>query len=182
LRDSRVKEKEKEIDVLQKDATTIREKIKFLIDEKRTHASSLRGATIQWKPETPTLLHVPFYLVQYEADQGKSSRVHPPTVPRATGGLVTRLRETLTRRGLKPRLQALLKSRSTAIETLLKGFEDQLNRSEDLQRSLDQVSSAGNLLLSPDFKARVRKGIEELESEGWIKPEEKDAVLAVYAA
>jgi hypothetical protein len=38
-----------------------------------------------------------------------------------------------------------------------------------------------NLLTSAEFKEKLTKGIEELEVEGWIKLEEKTAILDMYA-
>jgi hypothetical protein len=93
-----------------------------------------------------------------------------------------KIRKTLRGYSLQSKMGTLLKPRSRAIETMLTNFEGRLNRDKGLQRSLNQVSAANNLLASPDFKETVRRGVGELEAEGWVKPEEKEAILESYAA
>ncbi|MGB9134055.1 MAG: hypothetical protein WCC63_00480 [Candidatus Bathyarchaeia archaeon] len=182
LRDSEIGKKEKEMEELRRDTMTITDKIERLIDQKREHASMLKAATIQWKTETPTIIHMPHYLFQYETDKEKRHLVHAPAVARAPGGLVMKIRKTLRGYSLQSKMGTLLKPRSRAIETMLTNFEGRLNRDKGLQRSLNQVSAANNLLASPDFKETVRRGVGELEAEGWVKPEEKEAILESYAA
>jgi hypothetical protein len=182
LRDSEIGEKEKGIEELRQEAQIITDKIEQLIDQKKGHASTLKEATVQWKTEAPTLVHVPFYLIQYETDHEKRHRVRSPAIARDPGGIMMKIRKTLKGYSLQSKISTLLKTRSKALETILTSFEEQANSDKSLQRSLSQISESNNLLASPDFKEKVRRGIGELEAEGWVKLEEKAAVLEVYAA
>jgi hypothetical protein len=181
LRDSEIGEKEKGIQELRQDALTITDKIEQLIDQKKGHASTLKEATVQWRTETPTLVHVPFYLILYETDQEKRRRVRSPAIARDPSGIMMKIRKTLKGYGRQSKISTLLKTRSKALETMLTSFEERVNSDKSLQRSLRQISESNNLLASPDFKEKVRRGVGELEAEGWVKPEEKAAVLEVYA-
>jgi hypothetical protein len=182
LRDSEIGEKEKGIEELRQEALLVTDKIERLIDQKKGHASTLTEATLQWKAEALTLVHVPFYLIQYEADKEKRHRVRAPAIARDPGGIMMKIRKTLKGYSLQSKISTLLKTRSKALETILTSFEERANDDKSLQRSLSQISKPNNLLASPDFREKTRKGVDELEAEGWVKPEEKAAVLEVYAA
>ena len=93
-----------------------------------------------------------------------------------------KIRKTLKGYSLQSKISTLLKTRSKALETMLTSFEERVNNDKSLQRNLNQIGKPNNLLASPDFREKTRRGIDELEAEGWVKPEEKAAVLEVYAA
>lgn len=181
LRNSETEEKKRAMEELQNDARVIEDNIERLIDLKREHALMLKRATMQWKAESLTLVHLPMYLVQYETEKGQRIAIHAPKVLGTPDSLLMKIRKTLKRHSLRSRMRALLKSRSKAIEIVLKDFEEQLNRDEDLRQILSQVSAANNRFASPDFKANLRTGIGELEAEEWVTPEEREAILSAYA-
>ena len=174
LRDSEVEKKEKEIEELRQETLTITDKIERLIEQKKEHTSTLEKATIPWKTETPTLIHVPFYLIQYEAEKKKRYHFRPPIITRGHEGLVMKIRKTFGR------YSTLLKPRSKALEKMVTSFAEKLDSDKRVHRELSQLGLSYNLLTSADFKEKVKKGMEELEVEGWIKPEEKTAILETY--
>jgi chromosome segregation ATPase len=182
LRDSEIGMAEREMEELRQETLAIADKIERLIDQKKKSSSTLEEATMKWKTEMPTLIHVPFYLIRYETAKEKRNRVRPPAIARAPGGLAMKIRKTLKGYSLQSKIGTLLKPRSKTLESMLASFEELLNRDKGLQGSLNQISAANNLLTSPDFKEKVRRGIDQLEAEGWVKPEEKTAILEVYAA
>ena len=63
---------------------------------------------------------------------------------------------------------------------MLTSFEEKSNSDKGIQKTLNQLVMLHNLLTSADFKKKVKKGMNELEVEGWIKPEEKTAILDEY--
>lgn len=181
LQDSEIEKQEKEREELQRESHAIIEKIERLIEQKTEHSSILKEATIPWELETPTLIHIPFYLVQYNAEQEKRYRFRPPSVARDHEGLVMKIRKTLRSRSLESRISALLKARSKALERLITTLEEKLKTDKGIERSLNQLGATHNLLTTANFKERAKAGMEELEVEGWIKPEEKDSILEIYA-
>jgi hypothetical protein len=164
LRDSEIGEKEKGIEELRQEALIITDKIEQLIDQKRGHASTLKEATVPWKAETLTLVHVPFYLIQYAADKEKRHRVRAPAIARDPGGIMMKIRKTLKGYSLQSKISTLLKTRSKALETMLTSFEERINSDKSLQRSLSQISEPNNLLASTDFEEKTRRGVGELEA------------------
>ncbi len=180
LRDSEVEKKEKEIEELQKETLAITDKIERLVDRIRERSTALKEATFPWKTESPTLIHVPFYLIQYTAEEKKRYSFRPPAIAKGHEGLLMKIRKTLKSYSLESKISTLLTSRSKALEKVLASFEEKLDNDRGLQRSLGQLGMSYNLLTSADFKEKMKKGIEKLEVEGWIKPEEKTAILETY--
>ena len=81
---------------------------------------------------------------------------------------------------LESKINTLMKSRSKALERTLSSFEEMLNQEKGTRRTLSHLGKSHNLLTSTGFKAKVMKGVDELEAEGWIRPEEKATVLEAY--
>ncbi len=182
LRDSEVEKKEKEVEELQQETQAITDKIGRLIEQKRESSSTLKEATIPWKTEKPTLIYVSFYLTQYMSEKTKRHLIRPPVIARGHGGIVMKIRKAFKGYSLQAKINTLLKPRSKALEKMLILLEEKLNSDGEVQRSLSQLGMANNFLTSPDFKEKLKKGLEELEGEGWIKPEEKTAILDTYVA
>ncbi len=180
LRDSEVEKKEKEVEELQQETQAIADKIGQLIEQKKESSSTLKEATIQWKTEKPTLIYVPLYLTQYQSEKTKRYLIHPPVIAKGHEGIMMKIRKAFKGYSLQAKMNTLLKPRSKALEKMLILLEERLNSDGEVQRNLNQLGMANNLLTSPDFKEKLRTGLEELEGEGWIKPEEKAVILDTY--
>ncbi len=181
-RDLEIEKKEREIGELQQETLSIIDKIERLVEEKRERSSTLKEASIQWKTDTQVLIHVPFYLIQYTAEKEKRHLFSSPVIAREHEGLVMKIRKKLRSYSLQSKIGTLLKPRSKALEKTLISFEEMVESDRGVQRTLNQLGTSHNLLTSENFKARVKKGMEELEVEGWIKSEEKAAILDTYLA
>jgi len=46
---------------------------------------------------------------------------------------------------------------------------------------LRELGASNNLLADPKFKEALNVGLEELKTEGWIKPEEDSILKKTYA-
>ncbi len=175
-----VEKKRKQRDELEQETLGITDKIERLIDQKRERSSMLKEAAIPWKTNAPTLVHVPFYLIRYETEKERRHLVRPPAVARGHEGLAVKIRKigSVLRPGSK--MSALLKSRSKAIEKIFTDFEGKLESDREVQKAINQIDASSNLLNSADFKEKVRKGMDELDVEGWIKPEDKETIANTY--
>lgn len=182
LHDLEIEKKEREIGKLQQETLSITDKIERLIEQKRERSSILKEASIPWKTDAPVLIHVPFYLIQYTAEKEIRHLFSSPVIAREHEGLVMKIRKKLRSYSLQSKIGTLLKPRSKALEKMLVSFEEKLESDRGVQRNLIQLGTSHNLLTSEDFEAKVKKGMEELEVEGWIKSEEKAAILDTYPA
>jgi len=181
LRDSEVEKKRKQMEELQQETLAITDRIERLIDQKRADALSLKEDTIQWKTNTPILIQVPFYVIQYSTGKEKRYRIRSPVIVKGHEGLMMKIRRRIMGYSLESKISTLLNIRSKALERLMLAFEKRLNSDKTVLRSIDQLAMSYNLLTSVSFKESLNRGLGELEAEGWIKPEEKAVILNVYA-
>ena len=89
-------------------------------------------------------------------------------------GLLVKIRKTFGHSS------TLFKPRSKALKKALASFEKKLHRDKGIQKKLNQLGMSNNLLTSAGIREKLTKGMEELEAEGWIKPEEKATILDTY--
>ncbi|MFP3985375.1 MAG: hypothetical protein ACLFU9_05345 [Candidatus Bathyarchaeia archaeon] len=175
-----IEECTKEIEMLQQETLAITEKIEQLIEQKQERSSILKRAVVPWKIEAPTLIYVPFYLIQYEANKEKRWFIYPPIIARGHEGLMVKIRKALKGYSLQSKISTLLKPRCSVLEKIFASLQAKSKNDETLQKNLAQLGIENNLLVSPDFKQKALKGMGELEAEGWIKPEEKSLILNTY--
>jgi hypothetical protein len=123
---------------------------------------------------------VPFYVIQYSAGKEKRYRIRPPVISKGHEGLVMAIRRKIMSHSLESKISTLMSIRSKALERLLTTFEKELNSNKTAPRSIDQLATSYNMLTSARFRENVKKGMEELEAEGWVKSEEKAAILNIY--
>jgi len=180
LRDSELEKKIKEREEIEQETSTITDKIERLIERKQERSSMLKEATMPWKTGTPTLIHIPFYLIQYKTKKEGRHLIRPPVIARGHGGLAMKIRRIGTILKPGPKINALLKPRSKALEKMFSSFEEKLENDKGIQKAVGQLRTSCNLLMSADIKEKMKKGIEELEIERWIKPEEKEAIFDIY--
>jgi hypothetical protein len=174
--------KKTEIDELQADTLAIITLIKRLVEQKKQHASNLKAVTIPWKVEQTTLVYLPFYLVQYKSKQKSRYQVHSPAVAMEHHGILTKIQKVLKTHSLESRINLLLQCSSNALDKMLSStFISKIGEDKALGAKLQTMGHSNNLLDMPKFKEKLRKGMEELQKEGWIKSEEKDMVLNTYA-
>jgi len=172
LRNSEVEIHKQEITDLQSDVSTINSKIERLIERKEESTMVLTGSTIQWRVEAPTLVCLPIYLIRYDVEKRRRYCFRLPAVASSHEGLAMKIRKAFRGHSLQSRINTLLKTRFKALEKPA-SLSEKLTSNAGTSRCLDKLSWAHNLLRSADFKAKVEKGMGELEGEGWIKPEEK---------
>lgn len=173
--------KEREINELREETTTIINKIERLIKQKQDRFSTIRETTMPWKTKAPTLVHLPFYLVCYKSKNKERYCLHLPALVRGNEGFAMKIRKTLRRRSLRSKISNLLKPRSKASEKLLELFKEEAQSDTRVRRVLSKLGKSQNLLKTERFKEMVTAGMKELEAEGWIKPKEKLAILETYA-
>jgi DNA repair exonuclease SbcCD ATPase subunit len=181
-RDHANQAKKLEIDDLHADTLTIINLIKQLIEQKQQHASNLRAVTIPWKIKQTTMVYLPFYFAQYKSKQKSRYQVYSPAVAMEHRGILTKIQKALKTHSLESRITLLLHCLSGALDKMLSStFILKIGEDKALGAKLQSMGYSNNLLDMPKFKEKLRKGIEELQKEGWIKSEEKDMVLNTYA-
>lgn len=179
-RDSELMKKERDIDDLQAEELVIVGKIERLVAEKRERTDIIKQARITWKPRTIALLHLPFYVIKYETGEKQRYRFIPPVMTRENIGVLMRIQKKLRSYKLQSKINTLLKPRSKNLQKLLTPLEAKVTEINETQTLVDNIGIANNLLALEDFENKVQRGLDKLEAEGWIKSEEKAAILETY--
>jgi len=181
-RDSVIELKTGEIKELRSEASSIINLIGQLLEQKRLHASKLQEVTIPWKLEEVTLICVPFYLIRYKADAKSRYEVYTPVVAMGYEGILKKVQRTLRSFSLESRIKLLLRPRSRAFkETLASVFVQKMREDKAFEEVIYDMGCSNNLFNIPNFSEMLGRGMEELKNEGWVSPEEKDAILNTYA-
>jgi len=180
-RELEIESGKKQIEEMKAEASTIVEQIWRLIELKRSEAIRIKEATIPHRIEENLLLCLPFYLVRYETKEKTRYLMFPPAVAMDFKGIVRKLQKAIHRFSLQSRIKLLLRSKSTALEEMLRKFLlEKIRRANTLEKAVYELGVSNNILHSSGFKEILSKGIEELRNEGWISREEKEALLEPY--
>lgn len=179
-RDLKIEGKKDELDELQQNSLALTHNINGLIEQIRIASSVIGEMTIPLGTSKLTLIGVPMYVARFETEGEEAYFVFSPAVLQEKKGLALKIGTALGVSGLKSRMTSFLKPRSMSIEKLFVLLKKQLESEKELQRSLDEIAVKNNLIAMPEFEERLRKGLDSLESDGWIKPHEKEAVSDAF--
>jgi hypothetical protein len=178
---SETKAKKDEMNELQAETLAIVTLIKQLKERKQQQASNLKAVTISWKPDETTLVYVPFYLVGYKSKRKLRYRTYPPAVAMDHSGILTKMQRAFRKYSLESRMNLLLHSPSKALDKMLSSaFIRKMKNDKKLSVKLQTMGRSNNLLYLPESKEKLRRGLEKVRKEGWIKPEEKSKILNSY--
>jgi len=182
-RDSEIALKHKEIEKLRSETLFIISQIEQLMEQKMSHVSNLEELAIAWASKDVTMICVPFYLVRYETDSKFRYDVHPLAVVEDYEGIIRRIQKAILSFSLEARINLLLRPKSKALkETFTSIFARKMRRDEALEKVMYTLSCSNDLLKTPDLREKLTRGMEELEKEGWVSPEEKNMIMKAYAS
>ncbi len=181
MRELKLEEKNEEIRELQQNTSVLTSNIERLIEEIKTASAKIEEATASWKITTPVLIGIPFYIIRHKVGNEVRNLIHSPVLAQEYKGLMMRIRATIGVSNLESRINSLLKPRSKQIQKLFSILERELEPDKELEAALNQIGASNNIMALVGFTEKLRKGLEELENEGWIKADEKETILRVYA-
>jgi hypothetical protein len=179
-RDLKLEEKAEETKELQGDTLVLNSNIEALIQQIQLASSGIEEARILWETETPTLIGIPSYVVRYPIGSESTYLLFPPVTVNEYKGLMMKIGVSLGVSGLGSRIGSLLKPRFKSFERLFNSFRKELEKDKDLEANVNQIGMSNNLLSRVDLEEKLGNGLEALEGEGWIKPEEREAILSAY--
>lgn len=178
LRDSRIRIVQKEIEEIESEALRMTNLIGRLLEQKRLHASQLKGLAIPWRLERVTLINVPFYVFRYETGTKSRYHLYPPVVAMGYDGIVRKIQKTVWSFSIEARIKLLLHPRSKALEEMVTStFSEKMREDKAFSEVVHGLVSSNNLLEAQSFEEGLGKGMEDLEEEGWISQEERNAIL-----
>jgi myosin heavy subunit len=180
-RDSEIEKKSERIKDLQRDTLTLTHNIEAQIDQIKVALAEFEEAKIPWDVETSTLIGIPTYIVSQKVKNESRYLLFPPVIAEEHKGLAVTIGSALGFSSLGSRINSLLRPRSKCFEIIFNSLKKELEKDESLEGTVSQIATSKNLLTLPEFQGRLRNGLEQLEDKGWIKPEERDAILMQHA-
>jgi len=115
------------------------------------------------------VLNIPIYVCKLESPKGARFLVYPPiTIDVSSPPSPTFEKTKIPLRFLSPTFE-LLKSQ----------LEASLTRDEALQNELSNLAASKSIFKDPENKEKIRAGLMEMISRGWIKPKQADELQRV---
>jgi hypothetical protein len=180
--DLEIKEKSKRINDLQQNTLILTHNIEAQIGQIRLALAEFEYAKTQWEIEAPTLIGIPIYIVGQKVKNENRYLLFPPVIVHEHKGLGMTISTTLGVSGFGSRIKSILRPRSKSFEKLFNSLRKELEKDEAFEVTVNQIATSKNLITLPEFQERLRNGLKQLEDEGWIKPEERDAILSQRAS
>ncbi len=119
-------------------------------------------------------------MIKYETGEKQRYRFIPPVIARENIGVLMRIQKKLRSYKLQSKINTLLKPRSKNLQKLFTPLEAKVTEVNQTQTLIDNIGIDNNLLVLENFEVKVQRGLNKLEAEGWIKSEEKAAILETY--
>lgn len=166
-RDAKIRMSEQEIESLEDSTKTIVSQIDSLVGTKRAALDKLDGIGISKRVRKYALVYLPFYLICYQEKLKNRYVLHPPSVA-GSMGILTKFKGVFG--GTKAK--SLLQPRSKIIMTLLNGLLPLIEQNPVFEKEIVDAGIKANILRTRDSRRKIRKGIEELEEEGWVSESE----------
>ncbi len=172
VKDRKIKDLNAEAQEIQQESQGLNSVLRVMVDQVKSAASSMEEESMTWKIDTPVLVAIPYYALCFAKENRKSYVLRGPVEVQPNEGFMLKIRTAVSRFGLESRLSGLLKPRSRMIEILLESFKQKLERDKQAEDRLTELGVSSNLMVQAEFMKKLEKGFEELEKEGWVKPEE----------
>lgn len=165
-RDAEIETFNKEMEKLKELTSAMITKIKSAAKVRESNLAEIEKSGLKEKWADPSLIHLPFYLVCYQAESKKRYGVFPPSIVNRVG-LSTRLKGALG----QTKIRKALKVRFNDISAFLNEFPLIIERDAVLQRETDESGIETNLI-NAEAKEQIRKGLKDLNDEGWFSEKE----------
>ena len=162
-RDAKIRMSEQEIESLEDSTTTIVDQIDNLVGTKRAALDKLDGIGISKRVRKYALVYLPFYLICYQEKLKNRYTLYPPSVA-GSMGILTKFKGVF---GVT-KAKSLLQPRSKIIMRLLSGLLPLIEQNPVFEKEIVDAGIKANILRTKESRRKIRKGLAELEEEGWI--------------
>ncbi len=170
-RDAKIRMSEQEIESLEDSTKTIVDQIDYLVGMKRAALDELDGMGVSKRINRYALVYLPFYLFCYQEKLKNRYVLYPPSVAGSIG-LLTKFKGVFG--GTK--VKSLLQPSSKVITTLLNELLPLIEQNPVFEKEMVDAGIKANILRGNDSRKKLRRGLEELEEEGWISESEFQAL------
>jgi len=153
-------------------------RIEQLIEEKRLLMETIEGYMLPLKLEETVLVGIPLYVVRYESRGEFRFDVYPPARAISLAKALQTIEGDFFALSLERRLTLFLSPLSENLSNIIsKVFSKYIGEDKYLSENIKRMVEDRNILKLSGIRELLRNGLNNLESEGWINSQEKDALL-----
>jgi hypothetical protein len=166
-KEARARLEEQDLATLEDLTASIIKQIDAMIKNKEATLDAIEDMGFEERRRKQALLYVPVYFVCYETEVGKRYVIYPPSTI-CSLGIKTKLKGVFG----AGKIKSFLQSRSTAIAALVDRLIDLIQENPVFEKEIIDAGIKANILGTTERKVGVKRGIVELQEEGWISEDE----------
>jgi hypothetical protein len=166
-RDAEISIFQKEMEKLEELTGNIIKQIDQLAKMREATIAELDNLGVQQKKDTPSLVHMPFYLVRYQAGANMRYAFFAPSFVGSVG-VGTKLKSAMG----KVKISQLFQPRSKKIISILNKFASLLEENVAFSREINEACRKANLLEVESLKQSTVAGLDKLKADEWLSEQE----------
>jgi len=166
-RDAEISIFQKEMEKLEELTANIIKQIDQLAKMREATIAEFDNLGIQQKKDTPALIHMPFYLVRYQAGANMRYTFFAPSFVGSVS-VSTKLKSAMG----KVKISQLFQPRSKKIIFTLNKFAVLLEEDVVFGREINDACRKANLLDVENLKQSIASGLDKLQADGWLSEQE----------
>lgn len=166
-KEARARLEEQDFVTLEDLTASIIKQINAMIKQKEATLGAIEAMGFEERRRKQALLYVPVYFVCYETEVGKRYVIYPPSTIGSLD-IKTKLKGVFG----AGKMKSFLQSRSTAIAALVDRLIDLTQENPVFEKEIIDAGLKASIVGTTERKVAVKRGIVELQREGWISEDE----------
>jgi hypothetical protein len=166
-KEARTRMEQQKLADLEEKTSSIIKQMDAMIKAKETALNEVVSIGAAERRRKNALVYLPVYFVCYETEVGKRYVVYPPSYV-GSMGIKAKLKGVFG----AGKMKSFLQSRSPAIATLVDRLVDLTQENPVFEKEIIEAGTKANILRTTELQAAIKKGLTELQNEGWISENE----------
>jgi len=175
-KEARTRLEQQELADLEEKTSSIIKQIDEMIKEKEAALDEIDSIGAEERRRKNALVYVSLYFTCYETEVGERYVVYPPSYV-GSMGIKTKLKGVFG----AGKMKSFLQSRSPSIATLIDRLVDLTQENPVFEKEITEAGTKANILRTKELQAAIKKGLTELNEEGWISENEAQALSSELA-
>jgi hypothetical protein len=172
-KEARTRLEQLELANLEEKTSAIIKQIDEMIKAKEAALNEIDSIGAEDRRRKNALIYLSIYFICYETEVGKRYVVYPPSYV-GSMGIKTKLKGVFG----AGKMKSFLQSRSPAIATLIDRLVDLTQENPVFEKEITEAGTKADILRTKEMQAAIKKGLAELNAEGWLSDNETQALIS----